>query len=326
MLFGTTTTFLERLGLHSLDDLPPLGDFVPDATVVEALERGLHLDTDPRPRPVRKCVTPRWAQAMGRTRLTGEACRPSASGCRRCSRAPASGSRRACEELIAEGRVTVDGVVAVLGRRVDPATSHVEVDGVPVVLRDDLVYYLLNKPAGRVTTARDPQGRPTVLDLVPAEPRVFPVGRLDFDTEGLLVLTNDGDLTHRLTHPSHGVRKTYLAEVEGVPSRAALRSLREGVMLDDGATAPASVPSCRRPQVSPRSRSDDPRGAQPPGPPHVRGGGAPGPAARADADRPAPRPPARTRGVAEAHPRRGPCPVHRGRGRPGPSGVHGGPG
>jgi 23S rRNA pseudouridine2605 synthase len=151
------------------------------------------------------------------------------------------GSRRACEELIAEGRVTVDGAVAVLGRRVDPATSHVEVDGVPVVLRDDLVYYLLNKPAGRVTTARDPQGRPTVLDLVPAEPRVFPVGRLDFDSEGLLVLTNDGDLTHRLTHPSHGVRKTYLAEVEGVPSRAALRSLREGVMLDDGPTAPASA-------------------------------------------------------------------------------------
>jgi 23S rRNA pseudouridine2605 synthase len=151
------------------------------------------------------------------------------------------GSRRACEELIAAGRVTVDGVVAILGRRVDPATSRVELDGVPVILRDDLVHYLLNKPAGRVTTAHDPQGRPTVVDLVPADPRVFPVGRLDFDTEGLLLLTNDGELTQLLTHPRHGVTKTYLAHVEGVPSRAALRTLREGVVLDDGPTAPASA-------------------------------------------------------------------------------------
>ncbi len=151
------------------------------------------------------------------------------------------GSRRACEELIADGLVTVDGEVAVLGRRVDPEVAHIEVEGVPLSVRPGLVHYLLNKPAGVVTTADDPQGRPTVVALVPAMPRVFPVGRLDAGTEGLLLLTNDGDLTHRLTHPSFGVDKEYLAEVEGTPSRGALRRLREGVELDDGLTAPARV-------------------------------------------------------------------------------------
>ena len=149
------------------------------------------------------------------------------------------GSRRACEELIAAGRVEVNGEVAGLGRRVDTERDHVAVDGVTIPVRPGLVYYLLNKPAKVVTTASDPEGRPTVLELVPAEPRVFPVGRLDWDSEGLLLLTNDGDLAHGLTHPSRGVEKTYLAEVSGVPSRAALRRLREGVDLDDGPTAPA---------------------------------------------------------------------------------------
>ena len=149
------------------------------------------------------------------------------------------GSRRVCEDLIAEGRVTVDGEVAVLGRRVDVETALIELDGAPIGVRPDLVHYLLNKPAGVVTTADDPQGRPTVVGLVPAEPRVFPVGRLDVDTEGLLLLTNDGELAHRLTHPSFGVEKEYVAELEGSPSRAALRRLREGVELDDGTTAPA---------------------------------------------------------------------------------------
>ena len=151
------------------------------------------------------------------------------------------GSRRACEELIAAGRVTVDGVQAELGRRVDVEAARVEVDGVPLSLAADLVHYLLNKPAGVVTTARDPEGRPTVVDLVPATPRVFPVGRLDADTEGLLVMTNDGDLAQRLSHPSHGVEKEYVAEVEGVPGPGALRALRQGVELDDGPTAPARV-------------------------------------------------------------------------------------
>ncbi|MEO7442117.1 MAG: pseudouridine synthase, partial [Acidimicrobiales bacterium] len=102
-------------------------------------------------------------------------------------------------------------------------------------------YYLLNKPAGVVTTARDPQGRRTVIDLVPLEPRVYPVGRLDADSEGLLLLTNDGELTHRLTHPSFGVEKQYLVEVEGTPSPQALHRLREGIDLEDGRTAPAKV-------------------------------------------------------------------------------------
>jgi 23S rRNA pseudouridine2605 synthase len=151
------------------------------------------------------------------------------------------GSRRVCDELIEAGRVTVDGVVAELGRRVDVGSALVEVDGVPVGIAPDLVHWLLHKPAGVVTTASDPQGRPTVVDLVPDEPRVFPVGRLDFDTEGLLLLTNDGALAHRLTHPSFGVEKEYLAEVDPMPSRGDLRRLREGVELDDGLTAPARV-------------------------------------------------------------------------------------
>lgn len=150
-------------------------------------------------------------------------------------------SRRAVEILILEGRVTVNGAVAQVGQRVDVDTDVLEVDGVLVAAAPGLVHYLLHKPAGVVTTASDPQGRPTVVDLVPAEPRVFPVGRLDADTEGLLLLTNDGELTHRITHPSHGVEKEYLVSVRGRPSRAALRKLREGVELDDGVTAPAKV-------------------------------------------------------------------------------------
>jgi 23S rRNA pseudouridine2605 synthase len=151
------------------------------------------------------------------------------------------GSRRTCEALIAEGRVTVDGEVAVLGRRVDIEVARVEVDGVPVPVAADLVSYLLNKPPGVVTTLSDPQGRPTVADLVPSDPRVFPVGRLDYDSEGLLILTNDGDLAQLLTHPSHGVAKAYLAEVVGVPSAGEVRTLREGIDLDDGPTAAARV-------------------------------------------------------------------------------------
>ena len=139
------------------------------------------------------------------------------------------GSRRVCEELIAAGRVRVNGEVAVLGRRVDPDTDRVEVDGVPIGTRPGLVYYLLNKPTGVVTTAADTHGRPTVVEIVPAEPRVYPVGRLDANTEGLLLLTNDGDLAQRLTHPSHGVEKEYLVDVEGGRvSQGALRTLREG--------------------------------------------------------------------------------------------------
>lgn len=152
------------------------------------------------------------------------------------------GSRRVCEDLISSGRVTVNGVMAVLGRRVDADHDRVEVDGVPIGVKPGLVYYLLNKPTGVVTTAFDPQGRQTVVDLVPNEPRVYPVGRLDVDTEGLLLLTNDGDLAQRLTHPSHGVEKEYLVEVDhGSVASGELRSLREGIELEDGFTAPAQV-------------------------------------------------------------------------------------
>ncbi len=158
------------------------------------------------------------------------------------------GSRRVCEELIEEGRVTVDGEVALLGRRVDPDVAEVAVDGVPVSVRPGLVYYLLNKPKGAVVTASDPQGRPTALDLVPRDPRVFSVGRLDADTEGLIIFTNDGDLAHRLAHPSFGVEKEYLVELDGIPTAGQVRQLRTGVVLDDGMTAPA-----RASMVEPRS-------------------------------------------------------------------------
>jgi 23S rRNA pseudouridine2605 synthase len=152
------------------------------------------------------------------------------------------GSRRSAEVLIEAGRVTVNGETARLGRRVEPERDRVAVDGVEVGILPGLVYWLVNKPAGVVTTARDPEGRPTILDLVPAEPRVFAVGRLDFATEGLIICTNDGDLAQLLAHPSHGVDKEYLAEVEGDPAPAALRALREGVEIEPGVvTAPAKV-------------------------------------------------------------------------------------
>jgi 23S rRNA pseudouridine2605 synthase len=136
--------------------------------------------------------------------------------------------------MIRAGRVTVDGQPAHLGQKVDPETARVVVDGVPLPVRPGLVYYLLYKPAGVVSTAADSHGRPTVVELVPGSTRVYPVGRLDADTEGLLILTNDGDLAARVTHPRHGVDKTYLARVRGNPGRAALRALTAGVELEDG--------------------------------------------------------------------------------------------
>jgi 23S rRNA pseudouridine2605 synthase len=172
---------------------------------------------------------------------TGDGGRPVGERLQKILAQAGLGSRRSCEELIAAGRVRVNGRVAQLGTRANAEVDRIEVDGAPVGVRAGLVHYLLNKPLGVVTTASDPQGRPAVVDLVPAEPRVFPVGRLDADTEGLLLLTNDGELAHRLTHPSFGVDKEYLAEVEGKPSRGAIRRLRDGVDLEDGRTAPAKV-------------------------------------------------------------------------------------
>ena len=145
------------------------------------------------------------------------------------------GSRRSCEEIIGAGRVTIDGMVAILGSRVTLGQQEVKVDGHMVNLDPNVRYYALHKPAGVVTTMSDPQGRTDITTFLPTEgPRVFPVGRLDRDTEGLLLLTNDGELANRLTHPSFGVEKEYLAEVEGPASDKQLARIRAGVDLEDG--------------------------------------------------------------------------------------------
>jgi 23S rRNA pseudouridine2605 synthase len=148
-------------------------------------------------------------------------------------------SRRRADELIKAGRVTVNGDPGQLNTVVG-ARDHVAVDG-EEVMRQRLRYVLLHKPAGFVTTARDPHGRRTVVELVSGEPRVVPVGRLDMDTTGALLLTNDGLLAHRLAHPRYGVEKTYVAEVEADPDEDALRRLRDGVELEDGRSAPAGA-------------------------------------------------------------------------------------
>lgn len=151
-------------------------------------------------------------------------------------------SRRKAEELIEQGKIKVNGqVVREQGLKVDPVEDKIEVSGKLLKTKDENVYFLLNKPKGYVTTVSDPQGRPTVLDLIKTPTRVYPVGRLDFATEGLLLMTNDGDLTYRLTHPSHEIEKVYHALVKGIPRESALRELQRGVVLDDGMTAPAKV-------------------------------------------------------------------------------------
>jgi 23S rRNA pseudouridine2605 synthase len=154
------------------------------------------------------------------------------------------GSRRASEELIAAGRVAVNGVtVREMGMRVDPATAVIHVDGARINVRDDLAYLALNKPRGVLSAMSDTRGRPTVGDLVAdRSERLFHVGRLDADSEGLLLLTNDGELAHRLMHPAFGVAKTYLATVAGPVARSVGRRLRDGVTLDDG---PARADSFR---------------------------------------------------------------------------------
>lgn len=151
------------------------------------------------------------------------------------------GSRRTCEMLIEDGRAQVNGVTAQVGSRIVAEVDEVRVDGEVVGVRPDLVYYLLNKPAGFISSVTDPQGRPTVVDLVPDVVRVFPVGRLDLDSEGLLIITNDGDLTNLVTHPSRGVDKEYLVHLDAEVSERAISRLRKGVQLDDGLTAPAKV-------------------------------------------------------------------------------------
>lgn len=151
-------------------------------------------------------------------------------------------SRRAAEAIVRAGRVTVNGSVVEDPARDVESGDAVSVDGLPVSAEVQRVVYALNKPAGVVSTARDPQGRRTVVSLVPGDQRLYPVGRLDADTTGLILLTNDGELAHRLTHPSFEVPKTYRATVSNPPVRAAaVRALRAGVELEDGMTAPARV-------------------------------------------------------------------------------------
>ena len=151
-------------------------------------------------------------------------------------------SRRVCEEMIEDERILVNGVVATLGDKVDPLVDELQVDGVAVNVDPTRRTVLLNKPTGVISTAEDTHGRPTVVEIVDVEERLFPVGRLDADSEGLLLLTNDGGLTQRLTHPSFGVDKEYLVSVEnGTPKPGLLRALRDGILLDDGTTSPAKV-------------------------------------------------------------------------------------
>ncbi|MFB3738972.1 MAG: pseudouridine synthase [Candidatus Velamenicoccus archaeovorus] len=151
------------------------------------------------------------------------------------------GSRRACEELIERGLVRVNGRVAVLGDRIDPARDVVEVRGHRVAVDPELRYLALHKPSGVTTTMRDPHAATDLRRLLPGGPRVFPVGRLDRETEGLLLLTNDGELAERLTHPRYGVDKEYLAEVRGRPTERHLARLRSGVRLEDGPARAASA-------------------------------------------------------------------------------------
>lgn len=152
-------------------------------------------------------------------------------------------SRRACEEIIASGRVKVNGkTVTEMGFSVDPSRDRVLVDGRVLREPEKKIYIMLNKPRGYITSLRDPRGRKIVTDLLDGvTERVFPAGRLDYDSEGLLLLTNDGELSFGLTHPGHIVTKTYRVRVRGIPSERDLDALARGVMLDDGMTAPASV-------------------------------------------------------------------------------------
>lgn len=143
-------------------------------------------------------------------------------------------SRRAAEDAMVGGRVLLNGRPVVLGDRVDPSRDVLTLDGVPIPVSAELETYLLNKPAGVISTARDPQGRQTVIDLIDSDKRLHPVGRLDADSEGLILVSNDGELTNRITHPSFGVTKRYLAEVEGAMAKSTVRQLTVGVDLDDG--------------------------------------------------------------------------------------------
>lgn len=151
-------------------------------------------------------------------------------------------SRRAAEEMIRQGRVEVNGLKPEIGVRIDPLRDEIRLDGRLIALENQRIYLAFYKPRNCITTARDPQGRATVFDFLPdLHVRIFPVGRLDYDAEGLLLLTNDGELANRLLHPRYGISKIYDVKVIGCPDRRALERLRSGVELDEGTTAPAGA-------------------------------------------------------------------------------------
>jgi 16S rRNA U516 pseudouridylate synthase RsuA-like enzyme len=195
-------------------------------------------------------------------------------------------SRRKAEELITEGRVQVNGQTVVeLGAKADAALDHIRVDGKllakPGQGTNRLRYAVLNKPKGYITSASDPEGRPTVMKFFPGQPRVFPVGRLDYQSEGLLLMTNDGDLAHLLTRAANKVQKVYLVKISGKPSDEALNQLRAGIMIDKGRTQgrkarPGAHPASRNPprprRRKPLVRSHPHRRPQPRNPQDVRGG------------------------------------------------------
>jgi pseudouridine synthase len=161
-------------------------------------------------------------------------------------------SRREAERLILDGRVTLNGkVVEELGTKADTEKDYIKVNGRLITRPEPKTYIMLFKPRGYVTTSKDPEGRPTVMELLEkVKVRVFPVGRLDYDTEGLILCTNDGDLAHRLQHPSHEIPKTYLVKVDGVPTQEGVLKLRNGVKLKDGMTAPARVKIIRKAEAN----------------------------------------------------------------------------
>ena len=188
------------------------------------------------------------------------------------------GARRKCDLLIKEGKVRVNGRVELEpGVQVEPERDRVTVDGRPLAGAATLRYYVLNKPVGVITTLDDPEGRRTIREFLPPGPRLFPVGRLDADTSGLLILTNDGELAHRLMHPRYGVVKTYRARLERVPGPEALRRLQEGVEFEPGVrSGPARVRVLSDEEGDAMIQVAAARGPLPPGAAHVRGGGVPG--------------------------------------------------